>query len=399
MSSPPPIRVRRKRRRSVWQRYRIWWILSLVAAGAVTAYVIVELNFRPGSTDLAGYIGELSTLQQEYSRFYGRALTSPVAGEQFEQAARLAKTHDYRGAAVLLEQVSETAPLPIVFNDLGVLYERMGDRGRALDAFRDALARDPGYQPVRFSLQRLRDYAIGSAEPATREAEPNGDIGHANVIALGQPVEGAVDAAGDEDYFRFTAPPSPRDMLEVRLENRSKTLAPTLALVGADRRYSGWGKAVGQASFNLTEHVAPDPNTSWFVAVSGAGSTGEYRVTVRPLHAYDSFEPNDDFAVATTLPPGRTVEANILDGRDSDYYSFVSTRTGKMRVELANTSPTLVPAISIYSGDHRFTASAPEVRSAGASLDYAIAVEDGKAYYVQVASRNGTGGGYRLTLK
>ena len=49
---------------------------------------------------------------------------------------------DYSNAVGLLEQVSKVAAVPVVFNNLGVLYAELGDKARAINAFREALARD-----------------------------------------------------------------------------------------------------------------------------------------------------------------------------------------------------------------------------------------------------------------
>jgi hypothetical protein len=128
-------------------------------------------------------------------------------------------------------------------------------------------------------------------------------------------------------------------------------------------------------------------------------SQGPYALTVRPLRAFDRFEPNDDIFNATTLPPGRTIDANIMDEKDTDYYTFVGARGGKILVDLVNRSQTLLPAISVYSTDRRFIEFGPDVRTAGGNLKHSFLVEDGKSYYVQVWSQANNGGAYSLTVK
>ena len=73
----------------------------------------------------------------------------------------------------MLEQVAKVAAVPVVFNNLGVLYAEFNDRSRSINAFREALARDMDYQPVRLNLDRLKDVMALGADPVSREIESN----------------------------------------------------------------------------------------------------------------------------------------------------------------------------------------------------------------------------------
>jgi hypothetical protein len=400
MPTPPPERVKKRRKRSLLERHRWVWLTLIVAIIAGSTYAVFRIRREAMPDRLPGYLDSSAMLEQEFSRFHGRMLRDANVVEQFNLAAKLVTAHDYRGAIATLEPIAAQAAVPVVFNNLGVLYEHTGDRARAINAFREALARDAGYQPVRLNLQRLKNYTIGAAEPVTHEVEPNNNYLLANVVRLDGPVEAAIGGMNDEDYFRFTAPPAPRDRVEIRIENRSKTLIPALGLLDVDRRYVLWEKAYGERGANLAQYLSPAPNTTWYLQVWGFKDTaGDYILTVHPMHAFDAYEPNDDLFNATTLPPGQTIEANIMDERDTDFYTFVSARNGRMTVQLENRSSTLLPALSLYAGDRRFMGFGPDVRAAGAGLKHSFAVEDGRTYYVQVWSQANSSGAYALTLK
>jgi hypothetical protein len=86
----------------------------------------------------------------------------------------------------------------VIFNNLGILYAQLNDRARAINAFREALARDIDYQPVRFNLNRLIGFTSQDAHPVTHEIEPNDSAVRANLIAIGKPVDGAISAGTDD---------------------------------------------------------------------------------------------------------------------------------------------------------------------------------------------------------
>jgi hypothetical protein len=400
MTPPPARRVRKKRRRrSLVERF--WWIgLVAAAAGAIAVLSMVSRTGRSSGAVFAGYIEDPVLLEQQYARFHGKPLKDENLRQQFQQAAQLARVRDLRGAVSLLEGIAGQAGVPLVFNDLGVLYEQLNDRARAITAFREALARDAGYQPVRQNLSRLKNLAPGSADPVTHEVEPNSNALLANLIPLGAPVEGAISGADDEDYFRFTAPPAPRDVLEIRIENRSRTLAPGLAVLDADKRFIGWGKDTREPGASVVQYLSPDPNATLYLQIWGHKNTeGEYVLTVRPLKAFDAYEPNDDIYSTPKLPIGQAIDASIMDERDTDYFSFVAPREGQVEIQIENRSATLIPALTTYAPDRRFAGFGPDVRTAGAGMKHSLAVHEGKTYYLQVWPQANSRGAYRLTVR
>lgn len=403
-ASPPSqtqnrIKVRRHRRRLL---VRYWWLglpggLAIVAGLWLRGRIPETRQVRV----VPGYIRETAALDDEFARVHGLALKDNEVRVQFQQAADLASKGEYNGAILLLETVSKKAAIPLVFNDLGVLYAELGDRARAINSFRDALARDFAYAPVRQNLDRLRGFTSNSADPVTAEIEPNNNNENANVIAVDKPVEAAIsELDNDVDVFKVTSPAAPRDLIAIQLENHSKILAPRLSVYDEDGVILPWGKDVHQPGANLEQYLAPRPNTTMFLHISGDGaSSGAYTLTVKSLKAFDAYEPNDDIYNPTKLTLGREIEANIMDGDDTDFYTFVAPRTGAVTIDIGSRSATLIPAISLYSPDMRLTGFGPDVRTPGGSLHHTMPVQEGSKYYVQVWSQARSFGNYALKIQ
>ena len=86
----------------------------------------------------------------------------------------------------LLEQVSKVAAVPVVFNNLGRPVCELNDKSRAINAFREALARDMDYRPVRLNLDRMKDVMALGVDPVSHEVESNNSATLANIIMPGK---------------------------------------------------------------------------------------------------------------------------------------------------------------------------------------------------------------------
>jgi tetratricopeptide (TPR) repeat protein len=325
----------------------------------------------------------------------------PDVERNFQQANQRVAAQDYGGAVALLEEAVKQAAIPVIFNDLGVLYAELNDRSRAIYAFREALARDIDYQPVRFNLERLKGFTTQDTGPVTHEIEPNNRSGLANLMAMDKPVDGEIsEGANDVDYYRITTPPLPRDIVSIEIQARSKTLAPVLSMYDRDQRLLDFGKEMRQPGASLTQYISPEPGATLYLAVSGYGSSsGQYTLLVRQLKAFDAYEPNDDIFGARTIATGASIEANIMDASDTDFYSFAAPRTGIITINIRNRSATLIPALSTFTPDKISSGFGPDVHTAGSNLKHAMDVLEGQTYYIQVWSQNRTAGDYSLTVQ
>jgi hypothetical protein len=399
-ASTDEIPHRRRRRRPPWY-VRYWALFPMVAIGIAYPFFYNWWTLRPAPRHLPlpGYVADTDALNAEFLKYQGKPVGDPAIDGDFNEAAALMNKGDYSASVVLLETLTKTAPVPVIFNDLGVVYLKLNDGTKAVDAFREALSRDLQYPPVR---QNITHYKLSSAaEPVTKEVEPNGNPRVANVISLGKPVEAEISLdVNDVDYFRVISPPAPRDLLLVELANHSQTLAPRLRLFDADDHPLDWSKESQDPGVSLREVISPAPNMPLYLRIEGMIATaGAYSLTVTPMKAYDSYEPNDDIISATKIGLDQTVSANIMDGQDIDYFSFRGSERGTVTIDIQNRSKTLIPALTTYSPDMTADNAAPKLTTPGSDLRFSMKVQSGKTYYLQISSQSKTAGDYSLTIK
>jgi hypothetical protein len=397
-AEPGRKRVRRHRRRPLLIRY--WWAVPLVAIAAIAPALWNRLSNPHATTrdPLPGYIADDGKIEEEYLTFTGKPL-DPAAESEFDRATQLMRGGNYANAVMVLEATAKDIPVPAVFNDLGVLYGKLKDGSHAIKAFRDALARDHDYAPVRANLKRMN--MAGSLDPGETELEPNNDITHANAVWLDRPVQGTIaPGVGDVDSFWFTTPRPPRDRISVAAISRSVTLIPRMRIYDqAGKMITGLKEAAGRGA-GVRFDFSPPPNTLYYVQVDGvSGSSGPYTLTVSPLHAYDVYEPNDTITAATRIVLGQTIEANIMDGDDTDFYTFTSPAAASVSIDVVSRSPTLELGLGTFAPDQHFTGFAPDVKSPRDPIHHVIAVEANQWYFVQVFSKGDTTGPYSLVVK
>jgi hypothetical protein len=380
------------------EKYR-WPAIALVAvAVAAAVWVAGRSRPKPLASPLDTYERDVTLVETEYRKFHGRLLREPELEHQFITAAQLVDRKDYTGAIDVLEGIAKQAAVPVIFHDLGSLYSATGDRARAILSFREALVRDPEHRPVRNSIDRLKWLGQDEADPLKREIEPNNSTIVANLIGIGAPVEAEI-TPGDTDTFKFVTPPAPRDIVEITITNIAQTLEIGLRLAD-DSLKSDSANLNVPAGESVTRYLAKPPNTPIFLQIWGAHNTvGPYRLVLRATKAYDPYEPNEDIFSARRIEIGQTVEANIMDAEDNDFYVFQSPRSGTLHVDIENQSATLIPALTLYNSEKRTSGFGPDVRKPGASLHDTLEVQEHQTYYVQVWSQALTFGKYTLTIQ
>lgn len=400
MTTPVPRPVRKKRRRRPFV-VRHWRALAILPAALAGAIVLSRIIGWPGPAPrLTGYIGDAGSLRTEYAHYLGKPLTAVEIQHQFEQAAARVRKSDYSGAAQLLEDSARQAPIPVIFNDLGIVYVQLNDPSRAIGAFREALARDAAYSPVLLNLNRLKNLKSYITDSVSSEVEPNDRLETANILIAGHPVAVDIQDSPDQDYFRFTTPPAPRDLLEISLVNRSTTLAPRLRIYDDEGLLLPLGKEENKPGESLSVIVGPAPDTTLYLQVAGVNDTvGAYTLAVKALKSFDRYEPNDDIFNARKIALGERIDANIMDSGDTDFYSFESPRNGTVSIEIENHSDTLVPALTTFTSDMRTSGFGPDADRPGGSLHHTMQVQHGLTYYLQVWSQGGTSGDYSLIIQ
>jgi hypothetical protein len=378
-------------------------LVGLFGIGIVwgVRFLIRKRPVPPSAESLpAGYVLDTSALRTEYSHYYGKQIEESVLESRYRQAAELIAKRNYPGAVATLETLSKKAALPVVFSNLGIVYSALGDYARSADAFREVLARDSDYAPTRQFLRTARSIPPNSADPYTREVEPNNEARTANLISLGVPVSGEVTANTEGmDYFRVITPAAPRDLISVELANHSIDFAPRLHIYNESLRLLSWGETTAHSGDSIHVSGGPAPNSALYISVSASDDhSGLYVLSVKPQKAFDRYEPNDDIMNSHRVTMGEEINANIMDADDTDFFSFQSPRKGTVTIEIRTHSDSLIPGVTTFNTDRRNMGFGPELRKPGQGLHHTIDVEKDRIYYIQVWSQAGSSGAYTLRV-
>lgn len=223
-------------------------------------------------------------------------------------------------------------------------------------------------------------------------------INEASNATVGMTISGTIKPNGPSNFYRFDYKGQLRDIVTVRLENKSSTLKPEIKLYNADRsQIMDRNDGTPGASIDLS--LSMDPGQSIYVEVPPYwNSAGDYQLSAIAQKAYDANEPNDDILHATPVTFGSTIEGSIMDDKDQDFFHVSATSTGKVEIHLENLSSTLKPDVRVYSADKSQLIEKND-GTPGADLDFEVDVNPGRDFYVEVVPYWNSVGKYRITAK
>jgi hypothetical protein len=218
-----------------------------------------------------------------------------------------------------------------------------------------ATSRDLNQSVVKISqeqqLQSLQTATAKKLSIDSTESEPNNDALNANVLTLAKSAKASIGIAKDVDVFTFTTPPDHRDWFRIELKNLSTTLEPNIELLDSEKTSVGSVRNTTAGGDVAYQFVAP-PSTTYSFRVSSyyGAATGVYVVTATPEKAYDTFEPNETVLTATRMKETVPVKAKIMDKYDVDFFVVDAIVAGerKLKLSIANNSPTLHPAVQLF---------------------------------------------------
>jgi len=403
-----PVAEKPSRSRSNWWSDRRIKILATIVV-PLTVAVIGILKFPGGSGEKQTannftLITDVTVIENQYQQSTGQPLQDENIKRLIQSAVNLAKAGQNEASRRLFEQLANSVPVPAVYSNIGSLAAEKGDLQGSRQAYQHALEKDPTYKPALQNLQALARLEQPSIrEVKGREAEPNNDINHTNLIPIGAKIAGSISDPSDTDFFQFKTPPGPRDIYQASLENGSTTLHPGITVFDGNRhQLTSWECTSDEAIAHLDCQFSADAGSTYYVQVwQRNGTAGAYSLLVTPLKRYDTYEPNDDFSQARQISLGNTVEANIMDPADKDFY-FLKTGTiaGKLTATIENGSTTLHPAITVFDGNrHQLTSWECTSDEALMRLECPFSAEAGSTYYLQVWPRSNTAGAYKLIVK
>ena len=172
------------------------------AGSMVVIAVVVFALFMRDSGPL--FIGSLTVIENQYLQFYGVPPTVDVK-QLIAQAIELANSQQNDRALEAFSRIPADMRVPAVWNDLGVVFERLNDVTNARAAYQAALAKDPGFTLAKSNLARLESaaapVAAGSAKSASTVAATAGN--DVNLLALEE--GGQLLAAPSESWRKITS--------------------------------------------------------------------------------------------------------------------------------------------------------------------------------------------------
>ena len=374
-------------------------LVFLIGIAGLTAWVVTK---RDSSTSNFTNVTNIGTIQNEFFSITGQPL-DPDLKKLIEQALALTSKGDAQASIPLYRQAIERAPLPALYNNLAAAYAQQNNEQQAREALQGALTKNASYAPALKNLTALnvpRPDTDAPVHVTSRESEPNNDLFHANVMPINTGVLAAIEPASDIDTFQFEAPGKSRDWIDVKLENRSTTLRPSMRILQPSKEaLIDWNAAGTDGADHSLEFVAA-PGTRYFVQVGSYSnnSTGAYVLTVKPRNAFDRYEPNDDIAHASSIRMGSPIQANIMDGGDADYYQFQSG-AGDVTVTIQNNSTTLQPEAHAFDASRADITGAQTNTTPGGHLKISFKAATSGVYYVLVKAYNSSSGSYALTVQ
>jgi len=232
------------------------------------------------------------------------------------------------------------------------------------------------------------------------EQEPNNTILQANAAELGATISAEISTPDDQDFFKFQYkdPKNRRDILLLHIENRSTTLQPQFSVYHEDKSVLQNWNAANAAGANQDFSFVAEPGKTYYVAVASSYSgTGKYALSLIPQKAYDQYEPNEDAFTATSIRLGQSIEANIMDGEDLDWYRLSGGQGKTVTVHLENLSKTLQPQIQVRNADKSVLQNWNGANAQAADLEITFPAEPGKDYFVVVGSSYSSAGKYKLS--
>lgn len=221
-------------------------------------------------------------------------------------------------------------------------------------------------------------------EISNNEAEPNDSVLMPNKMQLDNWVSAEISETKDFDFYLFTSPTKFRDYLKIEIKNNSTSLRPLIDIYNSEKAHTS-EKANTTYGGELRHNILVAPSTSYYLKVSDyyRSGGGKYLVKISPLKSYDQFEPNDSILNPSAMEIGSSLEANIMDGGDKDFYSFTANQAVNLVVNIENRSTSLRPHIDIFNQQktHIFKHSNT---TAGGDIRTTVKLEAGKRYFLSV---------------
>jgi len=185
--------------------------IALAASVAVVGVITFVLIMRDSGPV---FIGNITYIENQYLQLSGAPPTVEVR-QAIVQAIELADRRQYERALEAFGKVPANTRVPAVWNDLGVVYEKLGDVANARTAYQSALAKDPTLVEAKANLARLEQAAAPVVVAKTTEARAT-PAASANDINLLSPEHGGQLLSAPSDSWRKITSGKEDELVEAR---------------------------------------------------------------------------------------------------------------------------------------------------------------------------------------
>ena len=223
------------------------------------------------------------------------------------------------------------------------------------------------------------------------DTEPNDRFSTANQIAPTGSVSGAIDPAGDHDWYAltvdsegelsllFTGVAEEAD-ISIRIWNGNKDVI---------MNWAGPPRAGGDTDviFDL-----PTAGTYYIEVVDGGDNLASpYSLQATFTATPDPGEPNAYFAEATPLTLGAPAQAYLLPAGDHDWYSFDVEGRAQVHVLISNVAEEMDMSFRAWNADKDVLLNWQGPPRAGADTDITFDVPKAGRYYLEVVDGGDNG--------
>jgi len=185
--------------------------IGVAGSMAVMAVAVFALFTRESGPV---FIGNITVIESQYLQFFGAPPTVEVK-QQIAQGIELANNQQNERALETFRKIPADMRVPALWNDLGVVFERLNDVANARAAYQAALAKDPGFTLAKGNLARLENavpVAAGTPKSASTVSATSG-----NDINLLAPEEGGQLLAAPSESWRKITSGKEDDWIEIKV--------------------------------------------------------------------------------------------------------------------------------------------------------------------------------------
>ena len=191
-------------------------------------------------------------------------------------------------------------------------------------------------------------------EPVIDENEPNGEIGDATAIDLGDQIEGYIFSKGDVDFFKFEAP-SP-GILEVKTVSVPEEMRTRIDLYSKSFNFITRKDSSNPGDKTALSFDVKNPGVYHIGIVDLAGGSHKvpytFEASFEPV--VDGNEPNTEIGDAASISPGEAVGGIIFPAGDVDFYKLWMDGPGTLEVKLESVPEEMRARIDLYGKHFNF---------------------------------------------